>query len=334
MKTTDPHNRLGITYMVLGKPENAKGLGMNELSNQTKIPKPTLTNLLASPDAENLFEMELGKKKGQKMNIRLKSIIMEEKGHADAINVLFEDYLAIFAIHTKTFQAESVVHLLQMLSILQMTLYLSYLNSNTSFEVSQQIILQQLEKLKKTIQTAFAKQSEKTRQKHSKIIDLQTMITVIHSFEKASIAMETVKRRTKNRTVYDLLFDLDRTNKTHEGFIQTLLSEFQHKYNISKKQLKSIPLDTKPPESKSYKHYAEQKWKLAESEFEYYDVPFLHKALSKLSDKQLEERFSNDFIPAIAESLKSRPELRKLATSSNGKKEFLELLKSIKNANF
>ena len=65
--------------------------------------------------------------------MRLKEITNRENLIFEMINGYFESYLDRFPKQTKTVQVGSVVHFLQLISAMQMIVFLNFLNTNTSF---------------------------------------------------------------------------------------------------------------------------------------------------------------------------------------------------------
>ena len=201
--------RLGEVYSVcVNHPE---GLGQNELANESGIHKETVSKIVK--ENTNIFYWKPDK--GGKWIIRLKEITDRENLIFEMINSYFEMYLDKFPKLTKAAQIGSVVHFLQTLATMQMFVYLNYLNTNTTLKIAQHIIANQLEKLRKVLmKELFSTTNAKTSARYRMRINQEVSIVAGLFAKKADIALESMNDRTKHRTIEDILFDANRTNKS------------------------------------------------------------------------------------------------------------------------
>lgn len=296
MREHDPHHRTdAVINACLKYPD---GLGLNDLASETGISKETLYGVL---DQKQIFETKTVKGRGgKKFKIRLKEMTERESQIFDMINQHFQAYLDEFPKLSKTSQIETIVHFLQTLSVMNMLVYLQYLNTSTSLEVSQQIIQHQLEKFKTTISRAFSKTDAKTTNRLSHFVNQQVSIAATFLAEKADGAMNNAVIRTKKRTIEDLLFDLDLTIPRGR-FIDKLIAIGNidvKSGQMSKKQFNSLPLKLKKTETKWFKEFTRLQTKLTEKELEMLDSfvePAMQKHMPKISDEDFESRIQAHF---------------------------------------
>ena len=156
MEQIDPHHRTAdVINACLQHPD---ALGLNELHDITDIHKETLYSIL---EQEHIFDVD---RKNGKWKIRLKEMVEKEDLIFTMLTTFFQSYLDAFPKKTRIVQIESVVHFLQLISAMQMIVFLNYLNTNTSFITTQQIIKNQLENFQEVMGKAFSKVNMKTRE--------------------------------------------------------------------------------------------------------------------------------------------------------------------------
>lgn len=297
MEQVDPHHRTNTVITACLKYPN--GLGLNELSDITGIHKETLYKILEQKHIFDVKKIKDSKSKGNsKFSIRLKQMIQQEDTIFDMINVHFQAYLDEFPKMSRTVQIESIVHFLQTLSAMQMIVYMNHLNTNTSFEVSQQIIQNHLANFKAMMVKMLSEVDNETDGRITMLVNQQISIAAIYLGEKAEGAMNSVFTRTKKRAIEDLLFDLDITIP-RIGFIEKIIAIARDEIKnqgLGKKHFNSLPLKLKQPKTKLFKEFTQLQIKLAEKEIEIvqsFAGPGIRKQMSKISDEEYELRIQH-----------------------------------------
>ena len=184
MEQIDPHHRTAdVINACLQHPD---GIGLNELCHLTSIHKETLSSIL---DEEDIFEVD---KRNGKWKIRLKEMVETEDQIFTMLTTYFQSYLDAFPKKTRIVQIESVVHFLQLISAMQMIVFLNFLNTNTSFVTTQQIIKNQLENFQEIMSKSFSKINKKTRIRYATLISQEVSVIAQHLAAKAENGIENV----------------------------------------------------------------------------------------------------------------------------------------------
>ena len=187
--------------------------------------------------------------------LRINEIIEAENSVLNLVKGHFESYLALFPKSTKVVQVESIVHFLHILSLMQMYVYLNYLNNQSSFDISQLTIKNYLDRLKDLVVESHSKLSTKTRFGYGKRINQEVAIVTEFLATRAESALGIVTTRTKHRGLEEILFDID-LMIPHRRFIEKLISRMNRDIKnkeVSKKQLDSLPIKFEHNETEVFK---------------------------------------------------------------------------------
>ena len=287
MEQIDPHHRTDAVINACLQHPNA--LGLNELHDLTGIHKETLYSIL---EQEDLFDVD---KKNGKWKIRLKEMVETEDHIFTLLTTYFQSYLDAFPKKTRTVQIESVVHFLQLISAMQMIVFLNFLNTNTSFVTTQQIIKNQLENFQDVVGKAFSKIDKKTRLRYATLINQEVNVIAQRLAAKAEDGIQNVEMRTKFRTLEDLLFDSNQTIP-NDLFIPKTIRVAENaakKYGLTSKQVDRLPpLKYKQTETKYFKEFNQLQFQMFAKEKEHFKdfgMDKLKQALGSCSDEQFDE---------------------------------------------
>ena len=298
METYDPHNRLGAVFNVLSV-NREHGVGMNELSKKTKIPKPTLYGVLDTPEAQKFIVVSKPKLRGQPFKIRLRENIDTENRTLTMIDDAFQAYLDFFPKQSRVFQIESIVHLLHLISIMQMQVMLAHLKHDVSFELVQQKVKNRLDDLTEMIGKTFdsSKMSEKQDKKYARRVEQEVALVTQYLSEKAGLNFQLLLLREKHRTMEEILYDFEGI-LPHEQFIGKVIDQVDNdiqKGIISKKFIDSAPMKIKKTPTKISKEFNKLQNKFAQSEgqlaFKEWFGPLFQKEIPKLTDEVFEQRY-------------------------------------------
>ena len=298
MEANDPHSRLGAVFNVLNV-NREHGVGINELSRQTKIPKPTLYGVLDTPEAQKHIVISKPKLKGQQFKVRLRQNIDAENRTLTMIDDAFQAYLDFFPKQSRVFQVESVVHLLHLISIMQMQVMLAHLKHDVSFELVQQKVKNRLNDLTKIIGKTFgsSKVSDKQAQKYSRRVEQEVALVTQYLSEKAGLNFQSLLLRKKHRTMEEILYDFEGI-LPHEQFIGKVIDQVDNdiqKGIISKKFIDSAPMKIKKTPTKISKEFNKLQNTFAQSEgqlaFKEWFGPIFQKEIPKLTDEVFEQRY-------------------------------------------
>ena len=300
MKTYDPHNRLGAVFNVLSV-NREHGVGMNELAEKTKIPKPTVYGVLDTPEAQKLIVVSKPKLKGQQFKIRLRQNIDSENLVLTMIDDAFQSYLDLFPKQSRVFQVESIVHLLHLVSIMQMQVMLAHLLHDVSFELVQQKVKNRLDDLTKIIGKTFgsSKMSNKQAEKYTRRVQQEVALVSQYLSEKAGLNFQGVLFfRKKHRTMEEILYDFEGI-LPHDRFIGKVIDQINNdiqKGKTSKKFIAAAPMKIKKTPTKISKEFNELQNTFANSEGSLaltdFIGPVLMKEMAKETDEVFEQRFS------------------------------------------
>ena len=297
METNDPHNRLGAVFNVLNV-NREHGVGINELSRQTKIPKPTLYHVLDTPEAQKYIVVSKSKLKGQQFKVRLRQNIDTENRTITMIDDAFQAYLDFFPKQSRVYQIESIVHFLHLISIMQMQVMLAHLKHDVSFELIQQKVKNRLDDVTKLIGKTFvaSKMSEKQVQKYTRRVEQEVALVTQYLTEKAGQTFHLLLLRKKHRTMEEILYDFERI-LPHEGFIGKVIDQVNddvQKGITSKKFIDSAPMKIKKTPTKISKEFNKLQNTFAQSEgqlaFKEWFGPLFQKEIPKLTDEVFEQR--------------------------------------------
>ena len=301
METYDPHNRLGAVLKVLIANRD-RGVGMNELAEKTKIPKPTLVNVLDTPEALKLIKCTLPKAKGQKMSIRLRQNIDRESQVLNQFDEVFDRFLDFFPKQSRVYQVESIVHLFHLISIMQMQVMLAHLLHDVSFELVQQKVKNRLDDLTKIIGKTFgsSKMSNKQAEKYTRRVQQEVALVSQYLSEKAGLNFQGVLFfRKKHRTMEEVLYDFEGI-LPHDRFIGKVIDQINNdiqKGKISKKFIAAAPMKIKKTPTKISKEFNELQNTFANSEGSLaltdFIGPVLMKEMAKETDEVFEQRHRN-----------------------------------------
>ena len=299
METNDPHNRLGAVYNVLYA-NREHGVGINELSRQTKIPKPTLYGVLDTPEAQKHIVVSKSKLKGQQFKVRLRQNIDTENRTLTMIDDAFQSYLELLPKQSRVYQVESIVHLLHLVSIMQMQVMLAHLMHDISFELVQQKVKNRLNDLTKIIGETFgsSKVSDKQAQKYSRRVEQEVALVFQYLAEKAGMNFNLLMLRKKHRTMEEILYDFEGI-LPHERFIGKVIDQVNadvQKGITSKKFIDAAPMKIKKTPTKISKEFYKLQNKFAQSEGQlaFKEIgPFFQKEILKLTDEEFEPAYQN-----------------------------------------
>ena len=298
METNDPQNRLGAVLNVL-MANREHGVGFNELSEKTGIPKPTLDGVLETPEALELIKCTLPKARGQKMSIRLRQNIDAENRTLTMIDDAFQAYLDFFPKQSRVFQIESIVHLLHLISIMQMQVMLAHLVRDVSFELVQQKVKNRLDDVTKLIGKTFvaSKMSEKQAEKYTRRIQQEVALVSQYLSEKAGLNFQLLLLRKKHRTMEEILYDFEGI-LPHERFIGKVIDQVNNDIQqgiTSKKHIDAAPMKIKKTPTKISKEFNKLQNTFAQSEgqlaFKEWFGPLFQKEIPKLTDEVFEQRY-------------------------------------------
>jgi len=288
MEQIDPHHRTDAVINACLQHPNA--LGLNELHDLTGIHKETLYSIL---EQEHIFDVD---KKNGKWKIRLKEMVETEDQIFTMLTTYFQSYLDAFPKKTRTVQIESVVHFLQLISAMQMIVFLNFLNTNTSFVTTQQIIKNQLENFQDIMGKAFSKIDKKTRLRYATLINQEVNVIAQRLAAKAEDGIRNVEMRTKFRTLEDLLFDSDQTIPNDLFIPKTIrLAENAAKQRglTSKQGINSLPLKYKQTETKYFKEFNQLQYQMFAKEKEHFGdfgMDKLKQLLRRDSDEHFDQK--------------------------------------------
>ena len=297
MEANDPHSRLGAVFNVLNV-NREHGVGMNELSKKTKIPKPTLYGVLDTPEAQKFIVVSKPKLRGQPFKIRLRENIDTENRTLTMIDDAFQAYLELFPKQSRVYQVESIVHLLHLVSIMQMQVMLAHLTHDISFELVQQKVKNRLNDLTKIIGKTFgsSKVSDKQAQKYNRRVEQEVALVFQYLAEKAGMNFNLLMLRKKHRTMEEILYDFEGI-LPHEQFIGKVIDQVNddiQKGITSKKFIDSAPMKIKKTPTKISKEFNKLQNKFAQSEgqlaFKEWFGPLFQKEIPKLTDEVFEQR--------------------------------------------
>ena len=247
----DPHGRILTILGVLRA--HQEGISLNKLSKETGIHKETLDPFLEFLSDQGLIILD--KSSQLKWKIRLGEIVEAENTVLNLVKGHFESYLALLPKSTKVVQVESVVHFLHVLSLMQMFVYLNYLNNKSSFDISQTTIKNYLDVLKNSVIESSSKLSAKKHLEYGKRINQEVGLVSEFLAEKAVAAFGIVMTRTKHRGLEEILFDTDLV-LPHRRFIDKLMAQVNKgikNKELSKKQLDSLPIKFEHNETEFFK---------------------------------------------------------------------------------
>ena len=297
METNDPHNRLGVIFNVLSV-NREHGVGMNELAEKTKIPKPTLYGVLNTPEAQKFIVISKPKLRGQQFKIRLRQNIDAENRVLTVIDDAFQAYLDFFPKQSRVVQIESIVHLLHLISIMQMQVMLAHLKHDVSFELVQQKVKNRLDDLTEMMGKTFdsSKMSEKQDKKYARRVEQEVALVTQYLSEKAGLNFQLLLLRKKHRTMEEVLYDFEGI-LPHEQFIGKVIDQVDNdiqKGIMSKKFIDSAPMKIKKTPTKISKEFNKLQNKFAQSEgqlvFKEWFGPLFQKEIPKLTDEVFEQR--------------------------------------------
>ena len=300
METYDPHNRLGAVFNVLAANRD-HGVGMNELAEKTKIPKPTLYGVLNTPKAQKYIVVSKPKLRGQPFKIRLRENIDTENRTLTMIDDAFQAYLDFFPKQSRVYQIESIVHLLHLISIMQMQVMFLHLTHNISFELIQQKVKNRLNDLTEMMGKTFdsSKMSDKQAQNYIRRVEQEVALVTQYLSEKAGLNFQLLLLRKKHRTMEEILYDFEGI-LPHEGFIGKVIDQVNNDIQqgiTSKKHIDAAPMKIKKTPTKISKEFHKLQNKFAQSDgqlgFKEWFGPLFQKEILKVTDEQFEQAYQN-----------------------------------------
>lgn len=283
--------------------KNPHGLTLNQLSNESGVHKEILNRRLDNLEKTGVVAVkreDYGKNGRTKFNIRLKDIADVEELYTETFSKFIDDFYTQYPNFNEQQQAASVIHCIHNLAIMNMSVICEHISdggTTNALRISQNEIINQVEKLQRLIHGTLSGMSDRKRTNLLETMRREGYIAWIYLKKKAELGASIGGIRIKERTVEDLLCDLDihyphsimidELNKTimqykkDEGgkWDDKRLRKFQAK--VTKKNTRSVP----------YEELQNQKDVTAKFEMNYY-MPALNDFCTALMKKASPEQKS------------------------------------------